>query len=126
MLPMNGEANGQRSQDTQGEQGWQEGSKGLYLQQPSGATDGSTHGEEGRSLIINIENARDAKAFVAHNLKTTEEVRTEIFARYPALNDEKLTLQIFAGRQGSKRREPLEGLLPALEEVWVTIYLRKH
>jgi hypothetical protein len=123
---MNRQANGQRSQDTQGEQGWQEGSKGLYLQQPSGATDGSTHGEKGRSLIINIENARDAKAFVAHNIKTTEEVRTEIFARYPALNDQKLALHFFSGRQGMKERMALEGILPSLDEVWVTIYLRKH
>jgi hypothetical protein len=118
--------NGQRSQDAQGEQGWQEGSKGLYLQQPSSATDGSTHGEEGRSLIINIENARDAKAFVAHNIKTTEEVRAEIFARYPALNDQKLALHFFSGRQGMKERVALEGKLESLEEIWVTIYLRKH
>ena len=126
MSSMNREANGQRSQDTQGEQRWQEGSKGLYLQQPSGATDGSTDREEGRSLIINIENARDTKAFVAHNIKTTEEVRTEIFARYPALNDEKLALQVFSARQGMKERAVIESILPTLDEVWVTIYLRKH
>ncbi len=123
---MSSATNGQPTTDTSREEGWQEGSKGLYLQQSSGATDGSTRGEEGRSLIINIENAREAKVFVAYGIQTAEEVRTEIFARYPAMKDPKLLLQVYSSRQGSKGRQVLEGLLPPLEEVWVTLYLRKH
>lgn len=117
---------GERSQDTQREQGWQEGSKGLYLQQSSGATNGSNCEQEGRSIIVNIENTRDAKLFVVHNIKTTEEVKAEIFCRYPSLQNEKIGLGIFSGRQGTRGRIPIEGNIQSFEEVWVSVYLRKH
>ena len=89
---MSSATNGQSTTDTSREEGGQEGSKGLCLQQSSGAPGGSTGGEEGRPLIIHIENAREAKVFVVHGIQTAEEVRAKIFARYPAMKNEKLLL----------------------------------
>jgi hypothetical protein len=123
---MNTAANGERSEDTSRAEGWQEGSKGLCLQQSPSAAAGSHDREEGRQLIIHIENARDAKVFTLSGIQTAEEVREKIFALYPAMNHEKLELQCFSSRLGTKGRQPLFGPLPDIEEVWVTLYLRKH
>ncbi len=119
--------NGQRSEDAQREEGWQEGSKGLYLQQSPCATTGSYCREEGgASLIIHIENTGSPKIFVIHNIKTTEEVKTEIFLRYPHLQNEKLELRCYSNQLGMTGRRYLEGSLPVLQDLWVTVYLRKH
>ena len=126
MLSMNTATNGQRSENTSREEGGQEGSKGLCLQQSPSAAAGSHDREEGRQLIIHIENARDTKVFTLSGIKTAEEVREQIFVRYPMIQNEKLDLQCFSCRMGSKGRQPLFGKLPDINEVWVTIYLRKH
>ena len=123
---MNTAPNGQSTADASREEGWQEGSKGLCLQQSACTEYGIQGRTEGRQLIISIENARDAKVFVAHNIQTTAEVRTEIFARYPEMNHEKLEFRFFTARMGSTERKQIQGPLPNIEEIWVTLYLRKH
>lgn len=123
---MNAATNGQPTTDTSREEGGQEGSKGLCLQQSPSAAARSHDREEGRQLIIHIENARDAKVFTLSGIQTAEEVREEIFRVYPAMKHEKIELQCFSSRMGSKERSPLFGTLPDIEEVWVTLYLRKH
>jgi hypothetical protein len=119
---MNTGTNGQSTTDTSREEGRQEGSKGLCLQQSSCKTIES----EGHQLIIHIENARDKKIFIAHNIQTTEEVREKIFLRYPEMNHEKLEFRFFTARMGSTDRKQIQGPLPSIEELWVTLYLRKH
>lgn len=119
-------ANGQRSSDTQGEEGWKEGSKGLYLQQSTCEKDGSTPREKRGCIIVNIENANGIKPFVLYNIKTTEEVRAELFDRFPYMNSNKILVQCFPSRMGTLGRKSLEGEIPAIEEIWVTLYLRKH
>lgn len=120
--------NGQPTADTQREERWQEGSKGLCLQQSPCATHGSPTRETGNHILIHIENAVGPKSLSLqrNNIKTPAEIRAEIFCRYPSLKSEKLELECFSLPQGSIERKRVDHLDAQIQELWVTVYLRKH
>lgn len=118
--------NGQPTADTQREERGQEGSKGLNLQQSPCAADGGPPGEAGNQVIVHLENTLGPKSLSLRNIKTTAEVKAEIFCRFPSLNSEKLELECFSLPQGSEGRKRIEQMKPDIQELWVTVYLRKH
>lgn len=117
--------NGQRTQDTQGAEGWKEGSQGLHLQQSPSATDGNACGKERRTLTVYIENASQSRTLHLQ-AETAAEVMVGLFREVPSLNDPKLSLQLFTCPKGSEDRRPLVNSLEGLSQVWATVYLFKH
>lgn len=115
--------NGQRTEDTQGEQGWEEGPQGFHLQQSPSATDGGNEGEKGWK-VIHLENASQGRIFRIQ-ADTPAEVMAGIFREVPSLFTPKLTIELFSQAQGTNGRVPLL-TVSNLSEIWATVYLRKH
>lgn len=110
--------NGQRPQDTKGEQGWKEGSEGLHLQQSPSATDGGSCGEKGWKLI-HLENVSQRRTLHLQ-ADTPAEVIACIFCEIPSLLTPKLTFGFFTKPLGEPERVPLQSLSQH-SEIWVTV-----
>ncbi len=118
--------NGRYTTNTERKEREQERAQGVCLQQSPSATAGSDDRKErNQAFLVRIENSTEDRSFF-FQAETTEEVRQEIFRLVPSLWSEKLTLHFFTEPKGTKNRVPIQGDLPPLEILYVTVYLLKH
>ena len=118
--------NGRYTTNTQRKERNQERAQGFCLQQSPSATTGSDDRKErNQALLIRVENSAEDRDLFLH-VKTTEEVRQEIFRVIPSLFCEKLMIQFFTEPKGTKNRIPIEGVLPSLQILYATVCLLKH
>jgi hypothetical protein len=117
--------NGQRTENSKGGEGGQEGASGYHLQQSPSATDGGDGGKEGHNILIHLENASQRRTLILQ-ANTTAEVKTGIFRAVPSLNCPQIQIELFASPYGSKDRQPILGHLPKQKQLYATLFLVKH
>lgn len=80
-----------------------------------------------KDRIVYIDNSLEKyEPFVVHNCTTVEEVINEIKARFPKLNNDSIGLHVKTSR-ASILEDFNRKVLPAdAENLYITIYLRKH
>lgn len=121
------ETNGPRTQDTAGNQGWQEAERQVGLQFQAYKTDGEL-AREARQYIVHIENASDYRAaFVVREVVTPQELFQAICERYPKLCHDSIAMRVSDSRMGSLHRIFYEQQLPIhTESLYVQLCLKKH
>jgi hypothetical protein len=124
---MNSEKDGHATHDPPREEEWK-GEEGQgSVQCEARAATGGTVGKA-RNKIITIENsAKEIKSFIAHDVRTVEEVIRNIYDRFPGMESDALYLRVCDSRTGSLRRRSLKGDLPEdTFHLYVTLHLKKH
>lgn len=123
---MNIEANGERSANTQREEGREEEFKGFCLHKSSSATDRNHDREKGDTITIYIENTSKPTIFTVHKEKTKTSIKNQIYAAYPSLFPNNIGIEFFSGPIGSANRKLIEGPTVHQNILWATFYLTKH
>jgi hypothetical protein len=123
---MNIEANGERSTNTQREEGRKEEFKGFCLHKSSSATDRNHDTEKGDTITIYIENSSKPTIFTVHKEETKTSIKNKIYSAYPSLFSNNIGIEFFSAPIGSANRKLIEGPTVHQKNLWATIYLTKH
>jgi hypothetical protein len=123
---MNTEANGERSANTQREEGRKEEFKGFYLHKSSSATDRSYDRGKGDTIIIHIENTSKPTSVTVHKEETKTSIKNKIYTAYPSLFSSSMGIEFFSAPIGSANRKVIEDPILDQNILWATIYLTKH
>ena len=120
-------SNGPTTEDTTGDQGWEEAQRENRLQlQACEAERGATR--QKREYIVYIENASNIRgAFIVKQVSTVNELFQGIYERYPKLSHEAIVMRVSDSRTGSMHRIFYEQELPQHTDcLYVQLSLRKH
>jgi hypothetical protein len=121
---MNQQDNGCYTANSSREEGWKEEERQMRLQRQEGTSGGSTFGKE---RIIHLENTASKEGPFLIHCSTTDHIIQYLQSVLPNVKTEKIGFRIYTKRMGAIGRQIVEGMLDeTVEELWVSLYLRKH
>lgn len=121
---MNKQYNGYYAPNSSGEEGRKEEIQQRRLQRQESSAGGSTFAKE---RLIYLENTSSKEGPFIIVCFTTDHIVEYLQSVIPSLQTEKIGFRIYNKRLGAIGRQLLEGVLDEnLEELWVSLYLRKH
>jgi hypothetical protein len=121
------DSNGPGSQDTTGNQRWQEEERQKCLQFQTRETDGGSHRKESQ-YIIHIENASESRPpFIVKEVKTATQLFQAICVLHPKFCHESILMRVSDTPAGSLHRVYYEKELPVhTDSLYIQLSLRKH